>query len=277
MLFRSDVQGYSEVNANFLNTKLRKSFRDMVNIVDREARSVWSTSLVPSKSDFKSGGSGIVTFGRVAPRIKESGTDRMGRWCYQVLEGKGREILLVNVYQVCVQTADGKLTASQQQRIMLSEENREADPRKYFKKDLIQLLRKHKLRNGNIVPILMGDWNKESSRKLFADEVQKEFGLVDAFKRRFPKNEVFKTHIDGSKRIDYVLTLPWVADAMTSIVYEPFCYRMTGDHRGLYFDIDETKLFCDTSEEAYDFSGRILQSKNKKNAGRYLEIGRAHV
>ena len=52
---------------------------------------------------------------------------------------------------------------------------------------------------------------------------------------------------------------------------------MTGDHRGFYFDINETKLFCDKSEEAYDFSGRILQSKNKKNVGRYLEQLSKHI
>ena len=54
----------------------------------------------------------------------------------------------------------------------------------------------------------MGDWNKDTSHKYVAAELEKEFGLIDAFKRRFPENEVFKTHLEGSKRIDYVLTLP---------------------------------------------------------------------
>ena len=68
----------------------------------------------------------------------------------------------------------------------------------------------------------MGDWNKDISHKTIAAELEKDFGLIDAFKRQFPEHNVFKMHLEGSKRIDYVLTLPWVADAMTNIVYEPF-------------------------------------------------------
>ena len=204
----------------------------------------------------------------------------MGRWCYQVMEGRGREVLLVNVYQVCEKStsADGKLTNAQQQRIMLSEENRDnRDPRKQFRKDLIDLLRKFKQRNGNIIPILMGDWNDDRGKKTFAAEAEKEFGLIDAFKQKFPDSEEFKTHIDGSKRIDYILTLPWIAEAMTNIVYEPFQYRLAGDHRGVYFDIDEEILFCDRADEIYDYAGRLLQSKHKKNADRYLKQLSKHI
>ena len=73
-------------------------------------------------------------YNRVAPRIKEYGTDRMGQGCYQILEGKGREVLLLNIYQVyaTAATAEGKLTNNQQQQIMLSKENRDTDPRKAF-------------------------------------------------------------------------------------------------------------------------------------------------
>ena len=186
-----DVQGYSEVNANFLNTKVQQSFQDKVQRVDKEARSLWATSLVTSPSEFKAGGTGLVTYNRVAPRIKESGTDRMGRWCYQILEGKGREVLLVNIYQVCAMATlvKGKLTNNQQQRIMLSKENRDTDPRKAFWKDLIQLLCKQKLRNGNIIPILMGNWNEDTSKRTVAAELEKEFGVVDVFKRKF--SEIF--------------------------------------------------------------------------------------
>ena len=83
-----DVQGYSEVNANFLNTKVRQAFRDKVQRVDKEARSQWATSLVTSPSEFKMGGSGLATFSKVAPRIKDSGTDRMGRWCIKYWKEK---------------------------------------------------------------------------------------------------------------------------------------------------------------------------------------------
>ena len=122
---------------------MRQAFWDKTRRVDKEAKSLWATSLVTSASEFKAGGTGLVTFGRLAPRIKESRTDRLGRWCYQVMEERGREVLLVNVYQVCkkLMSVDGKLTTAQQQRIMLSKENRDnRDPQKQFQKDLAKLL-----------------------------------------------------------------------------------------------------------------------------------------
>ena len=123
----------------------------------------------------------------------------------------------------------------------------------------------------------MGDWNDDRGKKTFTVEAEKEFGLIDAFKRKFPNSEEFKTHIDGSKRIDYVLTLPWIADAMTNIVYKPFQYRLAGNHRGLYFNIDKGILFCNHAEEIYNFAGRLLQSKHKKNADRYLKQLSTHI
>lgn len=78
----------------------------------------------------------------------------------------------------------------------------------------------------------MGDWNEDTSNRTVAAELEKEFGVVNVFKQKFPEENVFKTHIEGSQRIDYVLTLPWVADAISLIVYEPFKHRLKGDHRG---------------------------------------------
>ena len=56
---------------------------------DKDAKATWVTSLVPSASDFKPGGSAIVTFGKTASRLKESGPDRMGRWSYHLLSRRG--------------------------------------------------------------------------------------------------------------------------------------------------------------------------------------------
>ena len=70
---------------------------------------------------------------------------------------------------------DGKLTTAQQQRIMLSEENRDnSDPRKQFEKDLIDFIRKYKLKSGNLILILMGDWNNDRGKRTFAAETEKK-------------------------------------------------------------------------------------------------------
>ena len=47
----------------------------------------------------------------------------------------------------------------------------------------------------------------------------------------------------GSRQIDFTLAPRDVADKVTNIVYEPFLYRLKGDHRAFYFDINEDALF----------------------------------
>ena len=139
------------------------------------------------------------------------------------------------------------------------------------------MLREQKQKNGNIVPIIMGDWNDTPFKTdLFAD-LNQEFGLTDIFKARFPDHREFKTFIDGQRRIDYVLSLPWVANAVETFVYEPFMYRMTRDHRGFYFDIDERTLFRDAQEDIYDFTDRVLKSKDKKSAKTYIDSLYTHL
>jgi hypothetical protein len=93
-----DIQCYSEVNTDFLQTQQRQKFYENTKCMNRQARSVWGTSqvVVDNESVFKQGGSAIITLGRTAGRVKKSGVESMGRWTYQVLDGKGgKDILIV--------------------------------------------------------------------------------------------------------------------------------------------------------------------------------------
>lgn len=132
----------------------------------------------------------------------------------------------MEVYQCCHLNNDNpdSLTAHQQQKIMLLEENRKALPCTQFKKDLISFIQKEKLCNGNIVPILMGDWNDTNSKTSVKTMLYQEFGLVDIFEQQFPDHKEFWTYNRGQHRLNYVLVPPWVADNVERIVYEPFMY-----------------------------------------------------
>jgi hypothetical protein len=107
----------------------------------RQAMSVWGTSEVEvdNESAYKLGGSGIITMGQTAGQVQKSGVDSMGRWTYQVLDGKGdKDILIVSVYQCCKQPTNSKgITAYHQQEIMLSETTRvDRDHRRKFSRDM---------------------------------------------------------------------------------------------------------------------------------------------
>ena len=74
-----DIQCYSEVNTDILQPKLRKAFYELPKNMDKSMKSTWSTSKVPSNSEYKPGGTGICTHGRSSSRIKKSGDDEFGR------------------------------------------------------------------------------------------------------------------------------------------------------------------------------------------------------
>jgi hypothetical protein len=63
-----DIQCYSEVNTDFLQTQQRQKFYENTMWMNRQARSVWGTSqvVVDNESAFKPGGSAIVTMGGTA-------------------------------------------------------------------------------------------------------------------------------------------------------------------------------------------------------------------
>ena len=90
-----DIQCYSEVNQDFLKTQQRQSYQEDTNIMDRKSRSVWGLSQVIVENDFKPGGTAIISMGKTAGRVKKSGIDKMGRWTYQLLDGKGNKDILI--------------------------------------------------------------------------------------------------------------------------------------------------------------------------------------
>ena len=276
-----DVQGYSEVNTDFLKQNQHQGFKDATSKIDNHAKAVWGTSQVIVEGEYKPGGTALVTFGKTAGRVKESGTDPMGRWTYQILDGKGdKEILIMNVYQCCKSpTNPTGITAYHQQTIMLSELDKiDTNPRRNFRRDLMQFI-KSKINKANttVIPIIMGDWNEECKGSSTSQLICNEFGLVDAFQRIYPDHRNFKTYNRGSRRIDFILTPTSIADKITNFVYEPFMYRLTGDHRGVYFDISEKVLFGNEQEKSYDPDGRSFSSKDPKAVTKYLQAVSNHL
>ena len=81
-----DIQGYSEVNTNFVLNKTAQAFYEMPKRMDPTSRPTWCSSDYESEGVFKPGGTGIVTSGSPASRIKETKKDPLGRWTCQILD-----------------------------------------------------------------------------------------------------------------------------------------------------------------------------------------------
>ena len=134
-----DIQCFSEINVDVTKLSIKKKYHDTIRGFDQRAKDIWGNSYLNMTSDYKPGGTGIVTFGSVSGRVKKAGYDKMGRWTYQVFEGGDDKITIIFSIYNCCKNPDtrGKKTAYYQQEIMLSEINRTGNPREYFKRDLI--------------------------------------------------------------------------------------------------------------------------------------------
>ena len=78
--------------------------------------------------------------------------------------------------------------------------------------------------------------------------------------------------MQGHCYINFVFAPRWVWLKVSSMVYEPFLYRLKGDHRAFYFDIREDNLFGNEQDGASEFEKRRLKSKDRKNVDVYLKL-----
>jgi hypothetical protein len=142
-----DIQCYSEVNRNFLRTDVRQFFYEGTKRMERSSRGTWGTSQLPtsSYSDFKPGGTAIISTGKSAGRMKKNGSNKLGRWSYQLPDGQDdKDILIICVYQCCKNPTNPKgMTAYHQQEILLSKMDRtDTEPRRNFYRDLEEFIGK---------------------------------------------------------------------------------------------------------------------------------------
>jgi hypothetical protein len=171
------------------------------------------------------------------------------------------------------------MTAYHQQEILLSEMDRtDKEPRRNFYRDLKEFIGSYvNQEGGNVTPLIIGDWNEECKGTSASQKLCNEFGLVNIFDRLYPNQAQFKTYMRGARTIDFALAPPNIADRVTNFVYEPFLYRLKGDHRAFYFDIEEKQLFGNENESPYDPEGRTFASKDRKAVTKYLKAVDKHL
>ena len=105
-----------------------------------------------------------MTFGATSGNIKQSGNDKLGRWSYQMFDSQKKiDIMVISIYQCCISPTNKIGTAAyhQQQIMLLDQDRTDTNPRRNFRKDLLNFLEKHLSNPENpTIPIILGDWNE---------------------------------------------------------------------------------------------------------------------
>jgi hypothetical protein len=144
-----------------------------------------ATSLIPADKFYKPGGTMLLAQGNVVGRIKERGSDPLGRWSWIKLIGRDKRLItVISAYQVCVRpTHPTGTTAYHQQESLLRQQGiPKPKPRKHFYRDLNKFVQTSKTRQELI--ILVGDFNEPMTERSSMARIASKHQLVDILYQR---------------------------------------------------------------------------------------------
>ena len=104
------------------------------------------------ETEKKPGGTMCISNQKLRSRIQRTISDSMGRWAGNVYQFKnGIKIAIISTYQSLNKTEKGTTTIAAQQIAMLREMERDINPRKAFKEDIVALIKSLKEDNIEII------------------------------------------------------------------------------------------------------------------------------
>jgi hypothetical protein len=129
--------GCSEHNLDFTQFRVQDTAYQAIHNTVEHSKVVWSDTPITFNNMYKPGGTMSCVISNGVARVKETGSDDMGRWTYIKLAAKDNHVItVITVYQVCNKpltaiTLD-KCTAQAQQRSLLIQGNKK-DPNIFSK------------------------------------------------------------------------------------------------------------------------------------------------
>ena len=191
------------------------------------ARSCHSHNIHEKFSMHQQGGTFLATNTVLGESVKEHGVDEtgLGRWSWMKFCGRGATTRVVVAYQPCRTRKRAKnATAAQQRRYWRARNNYQC-PRKLFRHQLLEQLRKWRTAGEKLVLLIDANEDMESGplQKLLRDT---DLDMKDAVKQRSGLSGP-ATWARGSKQIDGVWVTPDLE--VNSACFLPFYFGL-GDH-----------------------------------------------
>jgi exonuclease III len=269
---QADILCGQEHNLDSDQTQVRSILHNTVRQHWPKSRIVFGTTPISFASMYKPGGTHIISTGDITGRIKHQESDKWGRWVSQTFQGKAHiSITVISAYQVVGKpTVQGSITAaSQQQSLLLQNQDDTANPRIAFRRDLMLYL-KSQIDRGHEI-LLIGDFNEPfGSDPDGMEKIAAEIQLIDLMSMRHSSTPP-ATYARGRTRLDYALATHHVAEALLRSGYEPFNERFHTDHRAYFMDFDTVRLFGVPIEQHTTTARRILKTSNTQQVTVYLK------
>jgi hypothetical protein len=258
---------------NFGNADVLKKFKD--TIYKRTPGGCLTISPIPTKykRSYLPGGTLTLTVGKWRSFIDGDILDpeQLGRWTgnsYRL--SPDSKLHVMTAYRVCDSKAeyDTSLSTFNQQYIGLQNKGyTNPNPRQQIIDDLIIQIKK--LTKSEKDYLMIGiDANADITiDKKGLQKLCKECDLVDMYESIHTEdNENFPTHINGSKRIDYILCTTNLLHHVQKVGYIPFHEGIDSDHRAVFCDIDECILQQDKNDSS-KIMERLIGTNSTNNEG----------
>jgi exonuclease III len=267
-----DIFCGQEHNLDTTQAIVRKILYDTAKQHWERLRLNLGTSPIEYKTQFKPGGTFMLTVGHTTGRTIEQTQDKWGRWVTTQFQGRGdSKLAVVNVYQVVDKHGESGVlsTTRQQQTLLMQAEDSVTDPRKAFKRDLRQDLQGFRTQGFEL--LILGDFNETFGEDIDGIEsIANDLGLLHLMKKRHSTISLPATYARGQRCIDYALGTARVHSSLHAAGYEPFNQRVHTDHRGYFLDFNTAILFGMETPTLANRDSRMLQSWNVPQMTAYL-------
>ena len=229
---------------------------------------------VTSRTSFKPGGVLSLIQGSQRGRILDRGTDPLGRWTYTKLRrNQGPPITIIVTYQVV--DVDPMHSGPTTYATQLYAQYVQQDwpfPHKlryHHTEDLVKLIQIFQ-QQGELI-ILAGDLNEELGLHTAGmTRLLQDCHLVDPI-RHMHGHHTFSTYQRGTKVLDYILVDPSILSHVKAAGYEPFGNHILSDHRGVYIDLDTSRIFGSTILPLQPIQLRDLSTKRSHQIAPYFQ------
>ena len=223
---QADIICCQEHNLDTTKHNVRSILYDTVRQHWNRLCLISGTTPISFETNYKPGGTMMVSVGDITGRIAVQSHDKWGRWTSQTFCGANTvNLTVISEYQVVTDNPrTGLTTATSQQQSLLTQSDDRATPRQAFKRDLRSFIRSRRSQGDEL--ILVGDFNEVLGSELLdgMSQIAAEFQLLNLMSTRHHCKPP-PTYSRGRKCLDYGLATHNVANALIRCGYEAFNER----------------------------------------------------